>query len=157
MLNKNKDRKLGLIDDRLIYAVVLISKIKGYLGHIYTWINLNKICFAIGIRAQVEAPIFRITDVNWPQMISRYLIEGVIRFARHKGAEKIIITNPLPIMQRILLSYRFTAPKGTLYSKTEIGGVLASECGDFGDEPPSCYERDTRVDNELEIESVLID
>ena len=105
-----------------------------YFGHIYVWVSPvdPSICIAQGIRNRVDSAFLGDDNVKG---LSKYLFEGVRRFAEDHGCSRIIVPNPLPTMKSILLKMGF---QPTTINKNVFGKSLAYM-------HPSPF--DTRCDN----------
>jgi hypothetical protein len=81
------------------YAIILFYGGE-YFGHIYAWVSPvdPSTCLGIGIRGRVDS-VFREDQLT---NVAAYLLEGVRRFAFAKGCKTMIITEPLPVMRKIL-------------------------------------------------------
>lgn len=100
----------------LIYAIVLIYE-NEYYGHIYSWFD-NDICYAIGIRSRPD--ILFMEQERKVSSIALKLLEGVRRLAVCKGYGKIVIPEPLGVMDKILDSVKFIEENGIKFA-TKVG------------------------------------
>lgn len=88
-----------------LHAVVLLSRGE-YYGHIYAWISPidPNMCFALGIRNRVDSIFIKGTDKEIKN-VSKYLFEGVRKFALLNGANTISVDTPkqnvIPILRKI--------------------------------------------------------
>jgi len=99
-----------------IYAVVLIYNGE-YYGNIYVWFD-NNICYTIGIHSRPDLVFMENRQVT---SIALKLLEGVRRLCSCKGYTKIVIPEPLGIMDKILDSIEFAEVKGLDEFKTTNG------------------------------------
>ena len=119
-----------------IHACVLLVG-GAYQGHVYVWLSASgEYCFIMGIRNRIDSVYTKYTGEQFKN-VSYYLLEGARRFAVEKGASKLFVVYPKPIMKRLLPNMGFRPSK-----------VLASDIGK-SISPPSygmwctqCFEYD---------------
>lgn len=87
-----------------LYAVILLYN-GLYYGHIYTWLFEGN-CYCIGIRSRIDN-IFINSEDRKLKYISKYLLEGVRRYALIEGCDTFYVINPLNKMKSILSKYGF--------------------------------------------------
>ena len=142
----------GLKFNVKLYAIVLFDDNYIYHGHIYTWLSpVNpKLTLALGIRTRVDS-IF-LPEEKRIKNLSSYLLEGVRHFAFINNCDKILISQPLPIMRNILSKFGFEINKT---EKKETQGISISNYIDCND-PPYCYTKNVEekipTDNEIKYE-----
>ena len=131
-----------------LYVVVLLHMNK-YYGHIYTWISPEdaNICLAMGIRARVD----QLSIKGTPEELSRVsalLLEGVRRFAKHRGCEEMYLVLPLAVMEKLAKRLGFV--------NEELNGTIvgSSISGPGDDEDYSCMKND---DLETVLDERLVD